>query len=144
MRHTEANSYAGGDYYPIVRSWMVKLKVDALDIRANALKLSEGDARLYVAAVMGSSFLLRFRVMRGSMGRGGHRYITLNKKSPYSLGLVLHECAHAIQGKREHEQLMIRRQLRAAGKIPTQSLQRASHHGEAFCRTYARLLREVM
>jgi len=139
-----------GDPYPTVRAWMQRLGATALDIRANEVKLDHAACRVYVAAIMGPTFDLRFRVLHSSIGRGGHRYIVLDRQTRHTLGTVLHECAHAIQLTRLQERKAVRRSLydaaRAKGRhAHLQALPaRTDYHGEAFCRTYARLLRDTL
>lgn len=135
---------ATGDFYPTVRAWCARLGVTALDIRANEVKLDHAACRVYVAAVMGPRFPLRFRVLHSSVGRGGERYIVLDRQTRHTLGTVLHECAHAIQLTRAHERKAVRAELRARGIRKPAPAGRRDLHGEAFCRTYARLLRDTL
>jgi hypothetical protein len=131
-----------GDSYPTVRAWMQRLGTTALDIRANEVKLDHAACRVYVAAVMGPAFDLRFRVLHSSVGRGGHRYIVLDRQTRHTLGTVLHECAHAIQLTRLQEQGRGGRYDAAPEGPPRPPRARCAHRlpRQAFCRT-ARLLR---
>jgi hypothetical protein len=142
-----AELYTAGDHYPIVRSWMVKLDAVERDIRANAISVTEADARVYVALFLGPKFDLRFRRMSSSAGVGWHKWITLDPRG-LTLGTVLHEIAHAIQHGRQAERIKVRRAKLDTRQMLNYSRKelRAQHcgHGEAFCRTYARLLREVL
>ena len=142
---------AQGDYYPTVRLWCAKLGVTALDIRANEVVLTEHGCRLYIAAVMGARFPVRVRRLPSSLGRGGADYIVLDsdtiKARGMTLGTVLHECAHAIQYTRLRERKAVRQATRATrGWAPAKRVLRDEHvgHGEPFCRTYARLLRDTL
>jgi hypothetical protein len=137
-----------GDFYPTVRSWCARLGVTALDVRANEVFLTEVECRIYIAAVMGKRFPVRVRVLHGSVGRGGERYIVLDRSTinayQMSLGTVLHEVAHAVQLTRAKQRRDIRRELRLQGKRTPPLPKRRDMHGEAFCRTYARLLRDCL
>jgi hypothetical protein len=138
---------AEGDYYPTVRAWMARLGATDLDQLANRTKVTKETARLYVSAVLGVKFPLRFRRMSASAGRGGSRGITLDPRCrAFTLGTVLHEIAHARQGLMLKDQRKNRQKRRMAGKMTVygRGWVKAAHHGEAFCRTYAKLLREVM
>jgi len=141
---------AKGDFYPTVRAWCQRLGVTALDQRANEVKLDHDACRIYIAAVMGPKFPVRFRVLRGSVGRGGDRYIVLDSQTRHTLGTVLHECAHAVQLTRLKERKAVRRDIRIRARMagqhpgPQPALGRRALHGEAFCRTYARLLRDTL
>jgi len=143
---------AKGDYYPTVRAWCQRLGMTAHDQRANEVMLDARGCRVYVAAVMGPRFPLFLRRMSASVGRGGSRYITLDsdtiKARQMSLGTVLHECAHSIQLLRERERKAVRQEIwqrtRKARPAPQQRGARRQLHGEAFCRTYARLLRDTL
>jgi hypothetical protein len=141
---------AKGDFYPTVRAWCQRLGVTALDQRANEVKLDHAACRLYIAAVMGPRFPVRFRVLHSSVGRGGDRYIVLDSQTRHTLGTVLHECAHAVQLTKAKDRRDVRRDIRAARRAagswkPLPELpRRRDLHGEAFCRTYARLLRETL
>jgi hypothetical protein len=139
---------AKGDYYPTVRAWCQRLGVTALDQRANEVKLDAAGCRIYVAAVMGPRFPLRLRRLPSSVGRGGADYIVLDsdtiKARGMSLGTVLHECAHAVQLTKAREARAIRVELRVRGVHRPAPTGKRQLHGEAFCRTYARLLRAVL
>jgi hypothetical protein len=133
-----------GDFYPTVRAWCAKLGVTTLDIRANEVLLGHAACRIYIAAVMGPKFPVRFRVLHGSVGRGGDRYIVLDRQTRHTLGTVLHECAHAVQLTRAAQRKAVRLELRARGIRKPAPAGRRDLHGEAFCRTYARLLRDTL
>ena len=139
-----------GDYYPTVRAWMARLGATELDIKANEIFLDERGCRAYVAAILGPKFNLRFRRLNSSEGRGWHKGITLDRDlveaKRMSLGTVLHECAHAIQWRKYAERAKLRRERMAETRTYRAKVARRDHcgHGEPFCRTYARLLREAM
>jgi hypothetical protein len=146
---------AKGDYYPTVRAWCQRLGVTDLDIRANEVMVDQRTCRIYVAAVMGPAFPLRFRRLPSSVGRGGADYIVLDtdtiKAKQLSLGTVLHECAHAVQLTKLRDRRLVRREARVRARVagarpPVQQAlpARRDMHGEAFSRTYARLLRDTL
>lgn len=153
---TIGGNYTGGDYYPTVRAWLAKLGARELDIRAHAMPVDEAAARIYIAAVTPRTEL-RIRALHGSLGRGCARYITLNREAlaagRITLGTVLHECAHAIADQRWRDARRIRtanrvKRVKSAGArrhaYEWRAPEAAPHHGEVFCRIYARLLREVL
>lgn len=135
-----------GDCYPTVRAWMARLGVTNLDVRANEIIVDERTARLYIKAITPKT-RVNVRILHGSIGRGSAAYITLDKNTlrakMMTLGTVLHECAHALQNAKWHQRNSIRLEKRSAGKqlIGRNAIKA---HGEAFCRTYAKLLREVL
>lgn len=136
-----------GDWYPTVRAWMARLGTSDLDRAANRIPITRATARLYVSACLGPTFPLRFRRMR-SAGRGGATGITLDATNGkgFTLGTLLHEIAHARQHLRLQERRALRNvRLRATGgPRPVINAREHRGHGEPFCRTYARLLRDVM
>jgi hypothetical protein len=143
---------AKGDYYPTVRAWCQRLGVTDLDIRANEVVVTEATCRVYIAAVMGKRFPFRVRRLPSSVGRGGADYIVLDrdtiKAKGMTLGVVLHECAHAVQLTKARERRQVRQDIwqrtAKARPAPHRRSGRRDLHGEAFCRTYARLLRATL
>ena len=114
-------------YYKSVDARLRKWGFELQDRCVYATPVTRHTAAIYIAAILGPAFPIMFRRHMRMAGRGGKRRIVLNQdlidKGKLTLGTVLHECAHARQG---------------------QLYNRASHHGEAFTRSYAAILRSVL
>jgi hypothetical protein len=136
--------YTGGDYYPTVRIWMVKLGVKDLDVCANRIPVTEAQARQLITRYVGPTCELSVRVLHGSLGLGSAERITISRKAlaegRVTVGLVLHECAHALQNRKYLDRKAIRQEKLAAWRR-LHGKNSIKAHGEAFCRSYAKLLR---
>ncbi len=92
---------------------------------ARRTRITAAAARLYAAAIVPGS-IVRVKRVRTSWAYRHNNSITIacDNQRTVSLASVLHELAHLLDYRK--------------GKLANGS------HGESFCRTYARLLREVM
>lgn len=137
-----------GDYYPTVRAWCVRLGVTNLDVLANHTRLNERAVRVYVAAVCGRKCPIRLRRLRAHLALADANGITFDRDTldarGLPLGTVLHECAHVIQAWRYQERYQLAHSSKHVVNWRAWHKHNRVHHGEPFCRTYARLLREVM
>lgn len=150
-RRRRPRQYEGGDYYYTVRAWMQRLGTVALDQRANQLMLNRQEIAVLVQTHRPHTTVV-FKKLNRNLGLGGRKQIVFDRISTdggkLSLGTVLHEIAHSLVLERYREQWLLRRQRMELHKQrygftvfrPLPKPPRA--HGEEFCRTYARLLRE--
>lgn len=112
--------------YPEVEKRLAKWGLLQNLEKASTTRLSEHGARIYVRAICGKKTNVRVKRVRGSWHYPHNGSITLacDKARTVRLLSVLHECAHSLHARGF-----------AKNDAP---------HGESFCRTYARLLREAM
>jgi hypothetical protein len=113
--------------YPAVQARLAKNGLLAHLQLACATILLPDDARVYVRAILGPDTTIRIKRVNRSWAYRHNGSITLAARGPdrrVKLSSVLHECAHQLDYRK--------------GKLAN------GPHGESFCLTYARLLREVI
>ena len=112
--------------YPRVVARFERWQTTHLLEKANDISLSEQGARLYAAAICGPGLRVEIKRIRGSRSYKRKAMISLACTADRRVKLIalVHECAH---------QLNYRKGRLADGP-----------HGESFCLTYQRLLREVL
>jgi hypothetical protein len=111
--------------YIAVRRRLVKWGLAERLDRAITTRVSKASAIIHARAICGPDLIVRVKRTRGSWAYADRNSVTLScgKDRSVRLSIVLHECAHILDARK--------------GKLADNS------HGESFCRTYARLLREV-
>lgn len=93
---------------------------------ACATRLTGASAKVYAKAICSSSTIVRVKRTRGSWAYRHNQSLTLScdKAGTVALHSILHEAAHVLNYRK--------------GKLG------GGPHGEQFCRTLSRLLREVL
>ena len=113
-------------WYVSVNRRIAKAGLADIDALVYRTTVTRETAEIYVKAILGPTFPLRFRRGMSYAGRGG-RYITLSldliESGRMPLGTVLHECAHAKQYMNNPRE--------------------CRKHGEAFTTSYRKILISV-
>ena len=112
--------------YTAVQARLDKWGLLPLLERAHQTRLTRDGAITYARAILGRKAHVRVKRIRRSWAHAdGSISLSCDSARSVRLRCVLHECAHVLNDRK-------------GSKLSDES------HGEAFCRTYARLLREVM
>lgn len=112
--------------YPAVEARLNRWGLLGHLIKADQTKVSKDAAVLYARAICGPKTIVRVKRTARSWAYRHNQSVTLgcDRERRVKLSSVLHECAHILDYRK--------------GKHGS------SCHGEPFCRTYARLLREAV